>query len=127
MQRNTVQRQIIINAIQRLKHPTVLDVNNEVQKDHPTISKTTIYRNLRQMDREGLIWQIWIQGDAERYDTNPKPHYHFKCRVCENIYDVEIEYLHEINQAVQSGNPHLIESHDIIFSGICKACAAQTQ
>ncbi|MCL2420587.1 MAG: transcriptional repressor [Defluviitaleaceae bacterium] len=123
MQRNTVQRQIIINALQRLKHPTVLEVNDEVQKDHPTISKTTIYRNLRQMDQEGLICQLWIKGDAERYDTNPALHYHFKCKDCGNIHDLELEYINEINQAAQQGHPHKIENHDIIFSGICQDCA----
>ena len=122
MQRNTVQRQIITNVLQRLKHPTVLEVNDEVQKDHPTISKTTIYRNLRQMDQDGNIWQIKIQGDAERYDTNPNPHYHFKCKHCGNIYDIEMEYLDELNDTIQNNNPHRIESHDIIFTGICQGC-----
>ena len=122
VQRNTVQRQIITNVLQRLKHPTVLEVNDEVQKDHPTISKTTIYRNLRQMDQEGIIWQIWIQGDAERYDTNPTPHYHFKCKGCGNIYDMDMDYLYELNQALQNSNLHAIERHDIIFTGTCQSC-----
>ena len=122
MQRNTIQRQIIINALQRMKHPSVLEVNDEVQKYHPTISKTTIYRNLRMLDQEGIICQIWVQGDVERYDTNPTPHYHFKCKVCENIFDMEMEYLHELNEAVQNIHMHHIQSHDISFTGICHSC-----
>ena len=122
MQRNTVQRQIIINALQNLKHPTVLDVNDEVQKDHPTISKTTIYRNLRQMDQEGLICQIWIQGDSERYDTDPMPHYHFKCKHCGDIHDLELGYMEEIDEAVQKIHVYKIDRHDIIFSGVCQRC-----
>ena len=123
MQRNTIQRQIIMNILQKMEHPSVLDVNDEVRKHHPTISKTTVYRNLRLLDQEKVICQIWVQGDVERYDTNLTPHYHFKCKVCENIFDMELEYLHGFTEAVHSIHPHQIESHNISFTGICVHCS----
>jgi len=122
MQRKTIQRQIIMDVLQRLHHPTVIDVNTEIQKNHPSISKTTIYRNLRQMYQDGMIVQLWIPGDAERYDKGTAPHYHFKCRCCGGILDVEMEYLCDLNQKLQCGYPHEVERHDIAFSGVCNDC-----
>lgn len=120
MQRNTVQRQIIFDTLQSLKHPTVLEVNAEIQKKHPTISKTTIYRNLRQLDQEGIICQFFIPGDAERYDNNPTPHYHLKCRHCGKIFDVDLD-LHDLNNTIEQNYPFKVDRHDVVFTGICNA------
>ena len=46
--RNTIQRQLVLSAVRQLQnHPTADEVYQKVQKSCPTISRATVYRNLK--------------------------------------------------------------------------------
>ena len=123
MERNTVQRQIILAALQKMNsHPAIDEVYAEIQKEHPAISKTTVYRNLRQLAKEGIIRQVSLPDGLERYDRVTAKHHHFKCRNCSGIYDVEIEYLESINGKVQEKYGFEVDRHDVVFTGVCLKC-----
>ena len=54
--RNTVQRQIVLQAVRSLHdHPTADSVYAVVAAEHPSISKATVYRNLNQLALQGEI------------------------------------------------------------------------
>ena len=40
------QREIILETFKYLNHPTVEQIYDKVHQDNPTISKSTVYRNL---------------------------------------------------------------------------------
>ena len=123
IQRNTVQRQIVSDALKKLKiHPSIDEVYAAIHKNHPSISKTTVARNLRQLAENGLVRQISTPDGEERYDYNTEPHYHFQCAHCQNIMDVDIEYLAGVNDAVQNKYGVRVQKHDMVFSGVCQKC-----
>ena len=123
MERNTVQRQIILVALQRMDtHPTIEEVYVEIQKEHPAISKTTVYRNLRQLAKEGVIRQVSLPDGLERYDRLNIKHHHFKCSKCGGIFDVEIEYYEGINRKMEEKYGFQVQRHDVVFTGICLKC-----
>lgn len=125
IQRNTIQRQIILKALGEFSsHPTVDDVHAELQKTHPTISKSTVYRNLRQLAESGEVRQILLPGATERYDRRSDQHYHFQCKGCGSICDVDIDYLREINDAVRQKYGIRVDSHEVVFRGLCPKCEA---
>ena len=122
-QRNTVQRQIIISTLKKLNtHPTIDEIYTLICKDHPSISKTTVYRNLRQLAADGQVRHISMPDGLERYDGRIDHHYHFMCRQCGAILDVEIDYLTNINDTVQDKYGIQVDNHDVAFSGICTDC-----
>ena len=119
-QRNTTQRQIILDALKKMKpHPAVDEVCAEIHEEHPTISKTTVYRNLRQLARNGSISRVSSPDGLERYDLRTDRHYHFKCKNCDRIIDVDIAYIDGINDTVRAKYGLQVDQHDVIFSGIC--------
>ena len=123
MERNTVQRQIILSELKKLNtHPAIEEIYIEVQKEHPAISKTTVYRNLRQLAKDGLIQQVSLPDGLERYDKHTNQHYHFKCIKCDDIFDVEIEHLADINGRIQKKYGFQVDKHDIVFTGACPKC-----
>lgn len=123
MQRNTVQRQIIVDTLNKFTtHPTVDELYSEIIKSHPAISKTTIYRNLHQLAQGGQIGRIALPDDAERYDKRTDQHYHFQCKSCGVLLDVDIDYLNGINETVQEKYGFHVDGHDIIFKGVCSQC-----
>ena len=69
MERNTVQRKILLDSLMKLNtHPTIEELYSEIHEEHPSISKTTVYRNLRQLARNGIIRQVSLSDGLERYD-----------------------------------------------------------
>jgi len=124
IKRNTVQRQLVLGTLQKMRtHPTVEEVYAEIQKEQPTISKTTIYRNLRQLARSGMIAELYLPHDVERYDGNTHQHYHFKCTACGCVEDLEIDYLDGIDDAVREKHGISIDRHDLVFTGVCSDCS----
>ena len=124
MARNTIQRQIILEQIKKMcTHPTVEEVYLHIHKIHPTISKATMYRNLHLLARRGEIRQILLPDGAERFDGRTGQHYHFKCKSCGGISDVDVEYLSGINEIVRQKYGLQVDEHDVMFRGICTTCA----
>jgi len=123
--RNTVQRQIILDTIKRFNHhPTIEDVYTQVKKDYHTISKNTVYRNLRQLAEDGEIQKLMLLGEPETYDKASVKHYHFQCKLCGSLSDIEFEYLDGINEAVGRKHEFQIDEHEIVFRGVCQPCKA---
>ena len=125
MTRNTLQRQIILDTIKALDtHPTAEDLYREIQKKYPTIGMATIYRNLRQLAKNGLIVQIATLGDAARYDGCAYPHYHFHCKECGGTFDLEMDLIDGIENAIESKYGFQVDGHDISFTGVCLKCTS---
>ena len=123
MQRKTVQRQIVLDALIKLNmHPTIEEIYTEIQKEHPSISKATVYRNLHQLAADGIVHKVSLPDGLERYEERIDQHYHFKCKICGGILDVDIGYLTDINDAVKVKYGVLVDDHEVVFSGICSKC-----
>jgi len=123
--RNTVQRQVILDSLKGFKtHPSVDVLYAAIHKVHPTISKATVYRNLHQLAKEGAITQLAVIDDVARYDGCAKPHYHFSCKICNRIIDIEMDCIEGIDDAVANKHDLLIDKHEILFVGTCEGCLA---
>jgi len=123
MQRNTLQRQFILEVLTNSKkHPSIDEIYIEIQKKYPAISKTTIYRNLKQLATDGVIGKVLFQDGLERYDIRADQHYHYQCKNCDRIYDIDIPYLKNIDKEVQKKFGLNVDKHDVIFTGLCSKC-----
>ena len=128
IKRNTVQRQIVLEALKKLNtHPTIEDLYDVIHIDHPSISKTTVYRNLRQLAASRIIRHVSLPDGLERYDGCNDRHYHFRCKGCGSILDINIEYLSDIDDAVQMRYGLQVDDHDVVFSGMCSDCILKKQ
>lgn len=126
--RNTIQGQLVFNAVKQLaNHPTAEDVYNYIVLEHPTISRGTVYRNLNSLAEDGLLLKISVPDSADRFDQTTMMHYHIKCMLCGEFIDVDLKYMHEINEKVSKITNYTILGHDIVFKGICPKCSDKKQ
>ena len=117
-ERNTFQKQIILDVLNNsTMHPTAEDIYNEIHVNYPTISKATIYRNLKAMADKGIIRRIEIADVNIHYDKDSS-HYHKKCIKCNKIADLDIPYKSELDYLIDEP----VLGHDIIFKYICSDC-----
>lgn len=84
--RNTIQRQIVLQAVNQIhNHPTADAIYAVIAAQHPTISKATVYRNLNQLAAQGEILRVPVPTGADHFDFNIKPHYHVRCTKCGGV------------------------------------------
>lgn len=102
-----------------LNHPTVDKIFVDLQKEAPTLSKTTIYNTLGVLVKAGMARVVTIEDNETRYDIITENHGHFKCERCGSIYNFAID-LSEYNSQDLVGFDVLERS--VYFKGICYGC-----
>ena len=124
--RNTIQRSLVLEAVNKLKcHATADEIYQEVTREHPNISKGTVYRNLNQLSDSGEIRKIETPGGADRFDHRCHDHYHVKCLRCGRVFDVDMEYITGLEGKIRDAHGFEFSGHDLMFRGICPECQKQ--
>ena len=95
----------------------------DIKDEFPNISLGTVYRNLSLLADLGEIQKLTVSGGPDRFDGNPKPHYHFDCRSCGCVMDLELPQQDALNRLAAEHFDGIIEKHTIQFSGLCPECA----
>ncbi|MEA2016070.1 MAG: Fur family transcriptional regulator [Actinomycetota bacterium] len=101
-------------------HPAVDQIFQDLVKEMPTLSKTTVYNTLDLFKKAELVRVVTIEGNEKRYDIETSTHGHFKCEKCGRIYDFPID-----SNALSSGNlkNFKITEKNVYFKGICPICS----
>lgn len=128
VQRNTIQKVLVLEAVKKLKnHATAEEIYQLIVKEHPNISKGTVYRNLNRLAENGEIKKIQMPGDIEHFDHICSDHYHIKCTMCGRIFDVDMDYIPDLVRNIKDTHGFLFETHDIVFKGICPECRGKNK
>ena len=116
----SIHRLMILKYLADLKeHPTADNIYQSLVKKIPTLSKTTVYNTLKTFVDKGIIEAFSIANSEVRYEFNPSPHAHFKCKVCHRIYDIEKPVESLINRIIEG---HEVHEHHTNLIGICREC-----
>ena len=124
--RYSKQRETILKILQNTKsHPTASYIYDEARKEIPNISLGTVYRNLKELSKEGQILALKGSDDSEHYDGFATSHPHLYCKTCERIVDLDLPFVNEFvgNSSKNCGIE--ISSHNILFFGKCAQCKAE--
>ena len=119
--RNTSQRQIVFEALDLLGHATTEDLIEYIKKHYDNISLATIYRNISILLDEKKIKRVPLQGD-DVLETIKQNHYHFVCKNCGNIYDIDEYQAKGALEKLKSIPNYYILECDISLYGICEKC-----
>lgn len=121
-QRNTKQRQRILNAVKsRRDHPTADQIYQDIRIRDPKISRGTVYRNLNLLAERGEILQIKIPG-ADRFDLRRELHHHILCLECGGLFDAALPYSRDLDEAAAEKSGFQIHRHHTLFEGVCPHC-----
>lgn len=120
------QRESIKNYLMSRKdHPTADMVYEAVRQDFPNISLGTVYRNLNFLVEHGDIVKIRCDENYDRFDANTLKHYHFICRKCDCVSDLNMIPVDHIDVIAGEHFKGKIEGHHAFFYGICEKCQTE--
>jgi Fe2+ or Zn2+ uptake regulation protein len=104
---------------QNPNHPTADQIFDALQKELPSLSRTTVYNTLHLLTNIGLVRVISIEDNETRYDIITKSHGHFKCEECGAIFDFSFDVdaidVHELEG-------FKIDERSLYFKGCCPKC-----
>lgn len=100
------------------------DIQMRVVKRHPSVNKTTIYRELATLRREGIVKELRFGDGKRRYEMMPDDHHHHViCVRCNAIREVPMEGdLDKAERTIEKKEGFIILDHSLEFFGVCPAC-----
>lgn len=123
IKRNTIQCSLVLEAVNKLKsHATADEIYDCIIKEHPTVGRGTVYRNLNRLSEIGKIKKIEVPDGADCFDRRCDAHYHIRCEKCGKVFDVDMKYIPNLADNINNLNGFELTGHDIIFKGICPDC-----
>ncbi len=130
IQRNTRQRQVILDAVKQSKnHPTADDVYEKVRARLPRVSLGTVYRNLDILAASGDIVRLAPGRTQMRFDGKLEPHYHMTCIHCGRVEDLPMPASDNPVEILEKVTSHLtrygVFGHKLEFVGVCAECKAK--
>jgi Fe2+ or Zn2+ uptake regulation protein len=121
----TIQRLAVLDWLTKTRiHPTADQVLAAIRKEYPSISRATVYNTLDALTKAGMVLRLSVDPTVARYDADLGPHAHFRCRICERIYDIPLNGDGPLDGSVDG---HVIESVRTYAYGVCASCQAKTE
>jgi Fur family transcriptional regulator, ferric uptake regulator len=125
--RLTPQRQLVLEAVDRLGHATPDDLVAEVRKTAGGVNISTIYRTLELLEGLGLVTHAHLGHGAPTYHTvTDDEHVHLVCRSCEHVQEVPPQTVAGLVEHLQSERGFVVDIGHVAIFGLCAACAAAT-
>ncbi len=110
---------ILTYLAEKKNHPSADQIYQDLHKEIPTLSKTTVYNTLKLFFEKGAAIQILINENETRYDADISRHGHFECLNCRQIFDLRMDDS-EVHLQELTGY-QVMESH-FYFKGLCPSC-----
>jgi Fe2+ or Zn2+ uptake regulation protein len=118
----TPQRQLLFRLLHGNEaHPSAESLFAVASEQMPGISLRTVYQTLTDLVAMGELRQLALGGGSARFDPNVDDHHHVVCGSCGAVRDV---YVRTPGSVAGELDGFTVESTDIVFRGVCAACAA---
>ncbi len=124
-ERMTVARRAMIGIISDAGMPmTAVTIFEYLKKKYPRINKTTVYRELKFLERKNIVRAMQFDERNKRYERTPEEHrHHLICTGCKRIEDVVLDHdLDAIEEKLSEQSAFKVERHALEFYGLCGEC-----
>lgn len=119
--RASSQRILMLEYLQKNNvHPTADKIFVDLSSKLPTISKATVYNNLKLFLNKGIIKEVNVDNNEVHYDMIMDNHAHFICNSCNKIEDLPVK---KIEVDISEIEGYEITSQDVFLKGLCSECA----
>jgi Fur family peroxide stress response transcriptional regulator len=123
MSRKSKRKDAILKVVMNTNsHPRADWVYEQVRKEIPNISMGTVYRNLKSLAEAGEIYQLELAGSTSRFDGNMESHYHFRCKKCGDMFDLDEPVDRSIEKRIAQKTGFKITQQRLELLGLCTKC-----
>lgn len=123
--RITPQRQLVLEAVEELRHGTPEEILVEVQRTASGVNLSTIYRTLEVLEDVGLVTHAHIGHGAPTYHAvDEHVHIHLVCDRCRKILSIPASVAHGFVDALKRDYGFVTDISHVSVHGRCDDCEA---
>ena len=124
--RATPARRLLLNALFGCReHRSAEELAAEVHSRAPDVHLSTIYRNLEELERLGVIDSTRLGNGPATYHLASAAHGHLVCEQCGTMVEVPDEIFADLVRVAGSEYGFAINPHRFAVTGRCAACQAK--
>ena len=121
----TARRQLVEALFELSSHATAEDLAAAVQSRSPEVHLSTIYRNLDELERLGVIVHAHLGHGPATYHLATSAHGHLVCEMCGATYEAPAELFEALRTAALKEFGFIIDPRHFAVLGRCSACATE--
>ena len=124
--RATPARRLLLNALFGCReHRSAEDLAAEVHSRAPDVHLSTIYRNLEELERLGVIDSTRLGNGPATYHLASAAHGHLVCEQCGTMVEVPDEIFADLVRVAGTEYGFAINPHRFAVTGRCATCQAK--
>jgi Fe2+ or Zn2+ uptake regulation protein len=124
--RVTSSRRLLLRALfDAQRHRSAEELAAEVQTQAPDVHLSTIYRNLEELERLGVIVHSHLGHGPATYHLASSAHGHLVCEGCGTMLEVPNDLFGELARGAYDQFGFVIDPHHFAVLGRCRTCRAQ--
>jgi Fur family ferric uptake transcriptional regulator len=121
--RLTPQRQLVLEAVDRLGHATADDVVSEVRRTASAVNISTVYRTLELLEELELVTHTHLGHGAPTYHAATlDDHVHLVCRRCGSVEEVEPALVQDLVDRLAAERGFTVDVGHFAIFGECRSC-----
>lgn len=121
--RLTPQRELILEAVNKLGHATPDEVMAEVRTRSDAVNVSTVYRTLEVLEELGLVHHAHLSDRAPTYHAvGDHEHFHLKCRNCGRVVSVGPDVARPLVERLRDEHAFVVDVGHLTVFGDCEEC-----
>jgi Fur family ferric uptake transcriptional regulator len=122
--RITPQRQLVLEAVESLRHGTPEELLAEVQRTATGVNLSTIYRSLEVLEEVGLVTHAHIGHGAPTYHAvDDHVHIHLVCDSCGTVRSIGASIAEPFLDLVRDRTGFVTDISHVALHGRCADCS----
>jgi Fe2+ or Zn2+ uptake regulation protein len=123
----TARRQLLEALFASAGHRTAEDLTAEIQARAPDIHLSTIYRNLDELERLGVIVHTHLGHGPASYHLSSSAHGHLVCERCGLTLEAPRELFASLSKGAEARFGFHIDPRHFAVLGRCTDCSASSR
>lgn len=123
----TPRRLLIASLIEAGGHRTAEELAEIVHSRAPDVHLSTIYRNLEELERLGIVEHSHLGHGPATYHLASELHGHFVCEDCGTLFEAPDELFESLARVALAEHDFHIDPHHFAVLGRCAACYERAQ
>ncbi|MCG3044004.1 Fur family transcriptional regulator [Streptomyces fenghuangensis] len=124
--RLTPQRQLVLEAVDKLEHSTPEDILAEVRRTAGSVNISTVYRTLELLEELGLVSHAHLGHGAPTYHLADRhDHMHLVCRDCTTVIEADIALAADFTGRLREKFGFDTDMKHFAIFGRCRDCAGR--
>jgi Fur family transcriptional regulator, ferric uptake regulator len=119
----TTRRLLLGRLFEDPKHRTAEELSEEVQSLAPDVHLSTIYRNLDELEKLGVVVHSHLGHGPATYHLASETHGHFVCEECGKMIEAPADLFATLAKAARTDYGFSIDPRHFAVLGMCTHCS----